>query len=260
VFALLIAGLLLALPAHGQEVASPESVGMSSERLHRISLEADNQITKGNLVGMVSLVARRGQIVYLEAAGHQRREKGVPMRTDTIFRIASFTKPVTSVAVLMLYEEGKFQLADPVSQYIPAFKDMKVVASDGTLEDARREITIYDLLTHNSGLAYHDHEIVGSRYRRAGIACGLYADKDPIGEDILRLGGIPLAQQPGSGFLYGLNIDVLGYLVEVVSEKTLAKFFEERLFIPLEMKDTKFFLEDADTARLAQLYVARYRM
>jgi CubicO group peptidase (beta-lactamase class C family) len=159
------------------------------------------------------------------------------------------------VAVLLLYEEGKIQLTDPVSLYIPAFKDMKVVAADGTLEDARREITIYDLLTHNSGLAYHNHEIVGSRYHHAGIACGLYADKDPIGADIVRLARIPLAQQPGSGFLYGLNTDVLGYVVEVVSEKTLAEFFEERLFTPLEMKDTKFFLEDTDVPRLAQLYV-----
>ncbi len=255
VFSVLIVGVLLASPARGQQVDSPESVGMSNERLQQISLEAENQITKGNLVGMVSLVARRGKIVYLEAAGHQNREKGVPMRTDTIFRIASFTKPVTSLAVMMLYEEGKIQLTDPLSRYIPAFKDMKVVAADGSLEEAQREITIYDLLTHNSGLAYQDHDVVGSRYHEAGIACGLSADKDPIGEDIVRLARIPLAQQPGSGFLYGMSIDVLGYLVEVVSGQTLAEFFEERLFTPLEMKDTGFFLEDADTSRLAQLYV-----
>ena len=179
VFTLPIVGLLLASPAQGQEVVSPQSIGMSAERLQRITLEAENQITKGNLVGMVSLVARRGKIVYLEAAGRQKREKGVPMRTDTIFRLASFTKPVTSLAVLMLYEEGKIQLTDPVSHYIPAFKDMKVVAADGSLEDARREITIYDLLTHNSGLVYHNHEVVGIRYHQAAIACGLYADKDP---------------------------------------------------------------------------------
>ena len=251
----LIIGSLLASAAHAQEILSPENVGMSAERLERITLEAENQIKKGNLVGMVTLVARRGKIVYLEAAGHQNREKGVPMKTDTIFRIASFTKPVTSVAVLMLYEEGKIQLTDPVSQYIPAFKDMKVVGSNGTLEDARREITIYDLLTHNSGLAYHNHEVVGSRYHRARIACGLYADEDPIGDDIVSLARIPLAQQPGSGFLYGLNTDVLGYLVEVVSKQTLAEFFEERFFTPLEMKDTKFFLEGSDISRLGQLYV-----
>jgi CubicO group peptidase (beta-lactamase class C family) len=251
----LIVGFLLGSPLHGQEVAAPQDVGMSSDRLQRISCEAENQIKKGNLVGMVSLVARRGKIVYLEAAGHQNREKGVPMKTDTIFRIASFTKPVTSMAVLMLYEEGKIQLTDPVSQYIPAFKSMKVFAADGTLENAQREITIYDLLTHNSGLAYHSHDVVGSYYHRAAIACGLYADKHPIGEDMIRLAEIPLAQQPGSGFLYGLNIDVLGFLVEVVSERTLAEFFEQRLFTPLQMKDTKFFLDDADVARLAQLYV-----
>jgi len=254
-FTLLIVGLFFTLPARAQELASPKSVGMSADRLERITVEAKNQIEKGSLVGMVSLVARRGKIVYLQPAGLQNREKDVPMKVDTIFRIASFTKPVTSLAVLMLYEEGKIQLTDPVSKYIEAFKEMKVVASDGSLVDARREITIYDLLTHNSGLAYHDHEVVGHRYHRARIACGLYADEDRIGDDVTRLARIPLAQQPGSGFLYGLSADVLGYLVELVSKKTLAEFFEERLFSPLEMKDTKFFLEGADTSRLAQLYV-----
>ncbi|MHC5065240.1 MAG: serine hydrolase domain-containing protein [Planctomycetota bacterium] len=254
-FSALIIGLLPALSLPGQEVASPESVGMSAERLERITAEAENQVNEGNLVGMVSLVARHGKIVYLRAAGHQNREEGVPMRTDSIFRIASFTKPVTSLAVLMLYEDGKIQLTDPVSKYIPAFKDMKVIAANGTLEDARREITIHDLLTHNAGLAYHSHEIVGSRYLRARIACGLYADEDPIGDDVVRLAGIPLAQQPGSGFLYGLNTDVLGHLVEVVSGRSLAEFFEERLFVPLGMVDTKFFLAEADVPRLAQLYV-----
>lgn len=235
--------------------AAAKSVGMSADRLQQITVEAEDHVRKGNLVGMVSLIARRGKIVYLEAAGHQNREKGVPMKTDTIFRIASFTKPVTSLAILMLYEEGKLQLTDPLSQYAPAFKEMKVVAPDGTLVDARREITIYDLLTHNSGLAYHNHPVVGSHYHRAAIACGLYADKNPIGEDVARLAQIPLAQQPGSGFLYGLNIDVLGYVVEVVSKKTLAEFLKERLFVPLGMKDTNFYLEGADIPRLAQLYV-----
>ena len=257
---ILLVGLLVALampPEAGcQESGVPGSVGMSAQRLEQITVEAENQIKKGNLVGIVSLVARRGKIVYLQAVGRQHREKGIPMKKDTIFRIASFTKPVTSLAVLMLYEEGKIHLTDPISQYIPEFEGVKVVTPQGVLEDSHRPITIYDLLTHNSGLAYHDHEVIGHRYYRAAIACGLYADDDPIGEDIRKLAGIPLAKQPGSGFQYGLNTDVLGRLVEVVSGNRLwRKFFEQRLFAPLDMKDTKFFLEDADIPRLAQLYV-----
>jgi CubicO group peptidase (beta-lactamase class C family) len=253
--ALVVVGLLLVEEARGQEIVAPQNVDMSSSRLNRLTIEAESQVKKGNLVGIVSLVARRGNIVYLEAVGHQNRETKVAMKTDTICRIASMTKPVTSLAVLMLYEEGKVQLTDPLSQYIPEFKDMKVVKADGTLEDADREITVYDLLTHNSGLAYDDHSVVGGRYRDADITNGLDADSDPIGKDVRDLASIPLAQQPGSGFLYGLNTDVLGHLVEVLSEQTLAEFFEERFFVPLGMKDTKFFLDQADVPRLAQLYV-----
>jgi CubicO group peptidase (beta-lactamase class C family) len=251
----MLTGLLIRQVALGQEIAPPQSLGMSADRLSRITVEANNQVAKGNLVGMVSLVARRGKIVYLEAVGHQNREKDLSMKTDTIFRVASFTKPVTSLAALMLYEEAKFQLTDPVSQLILEFKNMKVVKTDGSLEDANREITIYDLLTHNSGLAYHGHEVIGHRYRDADITCGLDADTDPIGSDVCQLAGIPLAQQPGSGFLYGLSTDVLGRVIEVASERTLAEFLKERLFIPLGMDDTAFFLDDEDAPRLAQLYV-----
>jgi CubicO group peptidase (beta-lactamase class C family) len=255
--ALLAFGLLPLSTATGQELASAESVGMSPDRLERITVEAENQVKKGNLAGIVWLVARRGKIVHLEAVGHQHREENVPMKTDTICRIASMTKPITSLATLMLYEEGKFQLTDPLSTYIPEFKNMKVWTPEG-LVDAEREITIYDLLTHNSGLAYAgNHEFVGRMYREAGIAGGggLAPDEDPIGKDVRALAQIPLVSQPGAGFQYGHSTDVLGYLVEVVSGQSLAEFLEQRFFTPLKMKDTKFFLEDADVPRLGQLYI-----
>ncbi len=232
----------------------PVLLGMSADRLGRLTVEAEKQIEKGNLVGMVSLVSRRGRIVYLEAVGDQNREKKIPMKTDTIFRIASMTKPVTSLAVLMLYEEGKLQLTDPVSEYISEFKETKVWTPNGVV-DAEREITIYDLLTHNSGLAYENNKEIGHLYRDGRINNGLGPDEDPIGKDIQDLARLPLSRQPGSGFQYGHSTDVLGHLVEVVSEQTLAEFFQQRFFGPLGMNDTRFFLDKADAPRLAQLYI-----
>jgi CubicO group peptidase (beta-lactamase class C family) len=253
---LVVLATLLSVPtATCKEPAAPWASGMSADRLGRITGEAEHQVDKGNLVGMVSLVARRGKIVYLGAVGHQNREENIPMRSDTIFRVASMTKPVTSLAILMLYEEGKIDLTDPLSKYVPEFSEMQVIRADGQLEDAEREITIYDLLTHNSGLAYHDHSVVGHHYHKADITCGLDAEDDSIGDDVRDLARIPLAQQPGSGFLYGLNSDVLGYVVEVVSQQSFADFLKQRFFTPLGMKDTKFFLNAADRPRLAQLYV-----
>jgi len=232
-------------------------VGMSPDRLQRITVEAKQQITDGKLVGIVSLVARRGKIVYLEAVGHQDREKEIPMKTDTIFRIASMTKPVTSLAALMLYEEGKFQLTDPVSKYVPEFREMKVALANGKLVDANRQITIYDLLTHNSGLGYPSDGHVGKLYDDARIAGGggLGPDEDPVGVDMRKLAQIPLVQQPGAGWQYGYSIDLLGHVIEVVSEQTLAEFLQDRFFGPLGMQNTKFYLDQDEAPRLAQMYI-----
>jgi CubicO group peptidase (beta-lactamase class C family) len=241
----------------GQQTVIPESVGMSSARLSRITKEAEQQVADGKLVGIVSLVARRGKIVYLEAVGYQDREEAVRMETNTIFRIASMTKPVTSLAALMLYEEGEFQLTDPVSKYIPEFGEMKVALRDGQLVDAKRQITIYDLLTHNSGLGYPTNVHVGKLYDEARIAGGggLGPDEDLIGVDVRKLAEIPLAQQPGSGWQYGFSIDVLGHVIEEASDQTLAEFFHERFFNPLGMQDTKFYLDKDEATRLAQMYI-----
>lgn len=276
----LVSILHSAAPAQGLTTVVPESVGLSADRLQRIGRRAQELVDQGRLAGVVVLVARRGKVAYLESIGWQDRENQVRMRPDTMFRIASMTKPITSVAVLMLYEEGHFRLEDPVSKFIPEFKDMRVVQprsvsrqeqarageqdppQEGEPADhpatvpAKRQITIRDLLTHTSGLSYHWDARIAEAYNRAGIADGLTEDGNTLAEDVLALARLPLAQQPGEGFNYGLNTDVLGYLVEVVSKQPFPEFLSQRLFQPLGMQDTKFFLASAESDRLAKVYAA----
>jgi CubicO group peptidase (beta-lactamase class C family) len=215
------------------------------------------QVKEDRLASAVALVARGGKTVYLRSVGMRDREAGVTMTPDTIFRIASMTKPITSVAVLMLYEEGHFQLGDPVSRFVPEFKDAKVLAEpslDADVIAAERQVTIRHLLTHTSGLAYHWDEVLGTRYKEAGITHGLLEDDDLLGEDMPKLAAVPLLHQPGEKWTYGLSTDVLGRVVEVVSGMSLADFFRERIFEPLRMKDTGFYLPEEKVARLAAVY------
>ena len=236
----------------------PQSVGLCPERLERITANVQKLIDEERLAGAVTLVARKGKIAYLKAAGWQDKESQIEMKDDTIFRLASMTKPVTCVAVLILYEEGHFRLDDPVWRFIPEFKDMKVLVTgeDGAdkIVPAERPVTIYHLLTHTAGLSYQWNAKVGQQYVDLGITHGLIQDPDTIGDSIRALAQVPLVHQPGDRRTYGLSIDVLGYLVEVVSGKTLNEFFRQRIFEPLEMNDTKFFLDEADVPRLAVLY------
>jgi CubicO group peptidase (beta-lactamase class C family) len=196
------------------------------------------------------------------------REAGKPMRTDTIFRIASMTKPITSVAVMILFEEGRLLLTDPISKYIPEFKDAQVLvpaAGEGSasapyaLVPAKRPITIRHLLTHTSGLTYgfFGRPHLAELYKNARISDGLTQTEESIGEMVKRLAKLPLTNQPGEGFEYGLSTDVLGRLVEIVSGMPLDKFFEERIFKPLGMKDTYFFLPQDKVSRLAAVYSPR---
>lgn len=231
-------------------IASPEDVGFSSERLWRIA-------------GGVALVARHGKIAYLKAVGMADRDAKKPMRTDSIFRICSMTKPITSVAVMMLYEEGRFTLNQPVSDFIPEFKEMKVLdppypqdktSPPGALVSAKRPITIRHLLTHTSGLTYHWNPRLGKAYGDAGIGAGLLQQEGTIGDAVKKLASLPLLFQPGDAWEYSLSDDVLGYLVEVVSGMPLDKFFQERILKPLGMKDTGFFLPDEKVPRLATAY------
>ena len=181
------------------------------------------------------------------------------MMPDTMFRIASMTKQITSVAVMMLYEEGHFLLHEPVSKFIPAFKEMFVLPPEDAENSAvpvpaKRQITIWNLLTHTSGLTYHWNDRLGPLYNDAGITHGLLQDESTLAEKMKVLATIPLLHQPGEKVEYGLSIDVLGYLVEVVSGMPLDQFFTERIFEPLGMTDTHFFIPEAKRERLATVY------
>ena len=253
--------LVLTVPAFSQnfQMVEPEAVGLSTERLSRIDRVMEKHIAEQKIAGAVTLIARYGKIAYLGAYGMMDVEAEKPMKRDTIFRIASMTKQITSVAVMMLYEEGHFLLHEPVSKFIPAFKEMHVLPPEGD-EDAAapvpatRQITIWNLLTHTSGLTYHWNERLGPQYNDADITHGLLQDEGTLAEKMKVLATIPLLHQPGERVEYGLSIDVLGYLVEVVSGMPLDQFFAERIFEPLGMTDTHFFIPEAKRERLATVY------
>jgi CubicO group peptidase (beta-lactamase class C family) len=252
----------LAPAAWGQGLpkASPKSVGLSQDRLERIGSLMQRHVDEGLLAGAVALVARDGKAAYLKSVGMQDKEKGVEMKPDAIFRIASMSKPITSVAVMMLYEEGRFQLKDPVSKFIPEFRDVKVLASpeDGSaqagLVPAKRPITIRHLLTHTSGLTYQWDPRVGVKYLEAGVTHGLIQDEDLLCDDMKRLAQLPLVHQPGEAYTYGLSTDVLGRVVEVASGMPFDEFLRRRILQPLRMNDTCFRLPEGKAARLAAVY------
>ncbi|HXY01305.1 MAG TPA: serine hydrolase domain-containing protein [Candidatus Limnocylindrales bacterium] len=239
--------------------AKPESVGLSAERLDRIGKAVQKSIDDKRIAGAVTLVMRRGQVAWIKAQGMQDREAAKPMRTDSIFRLCSMSKPITSAAVMILYEEGRFLLEDPVSKYLPEFKNPKVLvkpAGGGAPYSipATREITIRDLLRHTSGLTYNWNGDLGAMYRDANIAHGLLPYDGTIGDSTERLAKLPLLFNPGERFEYSLGVDVLGRLVEVVSGKPFDEFLRTRLFEPLGMKDTYFFPPENKLDRLATAY------
>jgi CubicO group peptidase (beta-lactamase class C family) len=257
--------LLIALtPVCGQGLpqASPASVGLSQERLDRITAVMQQHVDEGLLAGVAALVARDGKVAYLHSVGMQDREKSVAMTPEAIFRIASMSKPITSVAVLMLYEQGRYRLGDPVSEYLPEFKEMKVLVSQRTddgrtqekLVPAKRPITIRHLLTHTSGLTYQWDPRIGAKYYEAGITHGLIQTPDSLADGIRKLARQPLVHQPGEAWNYGLSTDVLGRLVEVVSGISFDEFLRTRIFQPLRMNDTGFYLPDGKVSRLAAVY------
>jgi CubicO group peptidase (beta-lactamase class C family) len=235
--------------------------GMSRSRLARIAGVMKAEVAKGTFPGAVTLIARRGEIVHFEAHGFQDAAKTKPMAKDTIFRMASMTKPMTTVAAMMLMEQGLLKLNDPVAQYLPELKDMKVEVSrknaDGSVvtEDvpALRPITIQDLMRHTSGFFYSG--AIPSKRLKAAYETANIEGRDPItGDEMLkRLGEIPLAQQPGTNFLYSISTDVLGLLVERVAKKPLDVVLQEMLIGPLGMKDTAFWVPADKSSRLAEL-------
>jgi CubicO group peptidase (beta-lactamase class C family) len=244
-----------------KEVA-PAAAGFSAERLARIDKVLQEYVDKKFLAGGSAIVVHNGSIVYYKAFGYDDIDTKKAEKKDAIFRIASQTKAITSVAVMMLYEQGKFLLDDAVSRYIPEFKDQKVLDkfnekdTTWTTVPAKREVTIRDLLTHTSGIAYAQ---IGSKesnaiYYKNGIVGGIGVDKIVLGDKMRKLGSMPLFHQPGEKWTYGLNTDLLGYLVEVVSGMSLADFFRKNIFEPIGMKDTYFYLPKDKYSRLATLY------
>jgi len=252
--ACVLAGLCLMRPL---AAAGPEDVGLSTERLDRIDKVIRQYVDEGKVAGAVTLVSRNGRTVYHKAFGMRDIEAKSPMTTDAMFRIASMSKPITCTAVMVLYERGCFLLNDPVSKYIPEFADPEVLvrSPDGTYvrRPARREITIRHLLNHTSGITYGE-DAQGPFYKEARITTGLTPTDDTLGEMVRRLAKLPLISQPGEEEHYGLSIDVLGYLVEVLSGQDFNAFCTEEIFKPLGMKDTHFALPEKKLSRLAKLY------
>jgi CubicO group peptidase (beta-lactamase class C family) len=253
-------GLVLVAAAMAQDIpsAKPESLGLSSERLDRIGTTVQHSIDDKQIAGAVTMVVRRGRVAWFKAQGMMDREAGKAMRPDAMFRICSMTKPITSAAVMMLYEEGRFQLDDPISKYLPEFKNPKVLVKPATGQPysipATREITIRDLLRHTSGLTYNWNDDLGKMYNDANVASGLLQYDGTIGDSVQKIAALPLLFNPGAKWEYSLGVDVLGRLVEVVSGKPLDEFFRVRIFEPLGMKDTYFYVPDNKVDRLATAY------
>ncbi|MGE3511066.1 MAG: serine hydrolase domain-containing protein [Vicinamibacterales bacterium] len=241
-------------------VATPESVGVSSARLDRLHAGMRDFVTRKEAGGIVTLLARDGKLIDVQAYGFQDVEANKPMKTDTIFRIASMTKPVTSVAIMMLVEDGKIALTDPVSRYIPAFRETRVAvkgeANTVTFEPVKRQMTIRDLLTHRAGLSYGfaDSSPVGEAYRRGNVSDGLTVTEGSLADNMERLAKAPLLSQPGTEWHYSLGIDVLGRIVEVASGLPFDVFLRDRIFVPLKMHDTGFDVPEAKWSRLATVY------
>ncbi len=237
-----------------------EESGLAVTALQQIDVRLEQAVERKQVAGAVALLARDGKIGYLRAAGFRDVEAGKEMATDSLFRIASMSKPLTSVAVMILVDDGRLQVTDPVSKYLPEFKNphVLVVGSGGDSQrvPADREITVHDLLTHTSGLTYRfmAQEPFAQIYHQPDICDGLIRPSCTLAENVRHLAALPLVHQPGSAFQYGLSTDVLGRLVEVISGQDLESFMRRRIFEPLEMHDTFFDLPADKTERLAVVY------
>jgi CubicO group peptidase (beta-lactamase class C family) len=244
------------------KASQPEDVGFSSERLKRVTDALQTEVDKGAIPGAVVLIARNGKVAYFEAIGFQNRENKEPMKTDAIFRIASMSKPITSVAVMMLVEEGKIQLLDPVSRYLPEFKGVQVGMeklntttgnSELAGEPPRQEMTIQDLLRHTSGLTYgiFGKSLVKQAYNEAN----LFDRNQTLAEFVSKIAKLPLAYHPGTTWEYSHSTDVLGRIVEVVSGVTLDQFVADRIAKPLGLSDTGFYVPNEKVDRIAETQI-----
>ncbi len=241
-------------------LSNPESVGMISDSLDNIEKHVQWAIDSQFISGGVALVARNDEIIYHKAIGYSDREKSEKLTTDHIFRMASMTKPVTTVAVMQLYEQGKINLDDPVSKYIPEFANPRVIEnfneqdSSYTTRPAEQEITIHHLLTHTSGLAYGWEPIAGPINAEFGIVEGWTKDSVLLEDNARKMGALPLLHDPGTKWTYGTSIDVLGRVVEIVSGLPLDQYFAQNIFEPLNMNDTYFYLPGEKSDRLVEVW------
>lgn len=240
--------------------------GISQERLSKLDAMLGEAMQKDQVPGLVAMVVKNGQIVYHSAKGFSDVESGKAMEKNSIFRIASQTKAITSTAIMMLWEEGKFRLDDPISKYIPEFKNPQVLNTfryaDTTYSTkaSTKEITIRHLLTHTSGLGYgviDGDERMKMIYHKAGVMDLFTTENITIGESVKRLAKLPLHHEPGAKFTYSEGLDVLGYLIEIVSGMPFDQFLKTRIFDPLGMNDTRFYLSDAQAPRLVTVHTRK---
>ncbi|ABG42108.1 beta-lactamase [Paraglaciecola sp. T6c] len=252
-----VASTLLATNAFADiRTTNPEKVGMSEARLERIEPVMQAFVDEQKLAGTLTLVARKGKVVHLEGVGFRDREAKTPMTEDTIFRIYSMTKPITAVAALTLWEQGKFQMNDPISKYLPELANLKVFAGmDGEnmiLEDTNKVMTIKQLFTHSAGFSYgFSQSPVDKLYQQSALFSG-----ETKREDLLKeVAKLPLNHQPGTKWNYSIGTDIIGVLVERLSGQTLGEYFEQHIFKPLKMSDTGFYVPKSKQDRLAQIYV-----
>jgi CubicO group peptidase (beta-lactamase class C family) len=236
---------------------SSDRAGFSAQRLARIAPVMQQYIDSGKLAGTLTLVAQDGEIVHYEAQGMQDKEAGIPLSKETIFRIYSMSKPITAVAAMTLWEQGKFHMQDPISMYLPELKDLKVYVSgsgdDMVLEDAKTPIRIIDLFMHTSGFSYgFTNSEVDKLYRKIQVDYPNLKRE----EALQQFAKLPLVHQPGSAWNYGISTDIIGFLVEKLSGKKLGEYMQEMIFDPLEMSDTGFSVPLEKQHRLAQIYTA----
>ena len=266
IFALTIIFLVSGCSQTSSTFDLPENQGVSSERLDRIDSYLNKAIKDNQIPGAVALIRRNNKIIYNKAFGYSDVENKIMYSTDDIFRIASMTKAVTSLAVLMLWEEGEFNLDDPIEKYIPEFKDLKVLTdfneTDSTYlsKPAENKISIRHLLTHTSGIGYgviDEDARFKAIYKKQGIVDLFTTDSINIESNVKKLAQLPLHHEPGEAFTYGESLDVLGYFIEVISQKSLDVFFKERIFDPLEMNDTYFYLPTTHQDRLVPVQTKR---
>jgi CubicO group peptidase (beta-lactamase class C family) len=265
----LVLFLALASPVVSQSISTAgNSVvpGISKERVAKLDAMLDEAIQKEQVPGLVAMVVKDGKIVYHSAKGHADLESGTKMQTNSIFRIASQTKAITATAVMILWEEGKFRLDDPISKYIPEFKSPQVLNTfrfadtSYTARPAAREITIRHLLTHTSGLGYgmiDGDERMRMIYQKAGVVDLFTTENITIGESVKRLAKLPLHHDPGAKFTYSEGLDVLGYFVEIISGMPFDMFLKERIFDPIGMNDTRFYLSESQSQRLVTVHTRR---